>query len=408
MTTQNTAAVSDPVRTKPFPGLPPRFDGKEAEYLLAALKQNNLFYMLPDGFVSRMLKRAVQELAAPYAVATSSGTASLHVAVGAAGVEPGMEVITSPITDMGTCIAILYQNAIPIFADVDPRTYNLTAQTIEAAITERTRAVIVVHLRGSPCDMEPIVELCRRRSLFLIEDCAQAWGATYRGKPVGNFGQVGCYSLNNFKHLSCGDGGLVVTQDEKLHHACHNYADKFYDRAGHGDRLSALAPNYRMSELQGAVALAQFDKLHSIANKRHTLAEQLTMELAGLRGILPPRVVDGAFASDWFYMFRVDPKVLGFSRDEFTVRMGAEGIPAGAGYIAQPICQVPVFLKKSFFPGGVWPAEVIAGRTYDYRTMKVPIAEQVLASAVTLQIHEGLSPADVNDYARAVKKVVGS
>src|SRR5688500_2940383 len=167
-TSKTTAAPPNPIRTAPWPGLPPRFDGKESEYPDEALRRNTLFYWQGpqgDGMVTRMTRRAAQALGAPHVAATSSGTASLHVAVGAAGVEAGAEVITSPITDMGTCIAILYQNAVPVFADVDPRTYNITAESIEAVITERTRAVMVVHLCGSPADMDAIAALCNRRGL---------------------------------------------------------------------------------------------------------------------------------------------------------------------------------------------------------------------------------------------------
>jgi dTDP-4-amino-4,6-dideoxygalactose transaminase len=403
---ETVAKTSDaPVRTTPFPPLPPRFDGKEAEYLMAALRRNDLFYQQKDGFVARMVDRARQAFGVPYAVATSSGTASLHVAVGAAGVEPGGEVITSPITDMGTCIAILYQNAIPVFADVDEHTYNVTSQSIEAVITDRTRAVIVVHLAGSPCDMAPISELCRRRNLVLIEDCAQALGATYRGRHVGGHGKIGCFSLNNYKHLSTGDGGVVVAHDDATFKLCHNFADKFYDRHGEGVRLSRLAPNYRMSELQGAVGLAQFDRLESIASKRRTLGDRLTQLIDGIPGVLSPRIADGGQSSYWFYMFRTDPSVLGISRDAFSASLVAEGIPAGAGYIARPIQHEPVFLNKAFFASGIWPAEVIAGRAYDYRDVRTPVAQRVLDTAIRLPLHEGWTDREVDDTAAAIRKV---
>jgi dTDP-4-amino-4,6-dideoxygalactose transaminase len=400
------AEKATPVRTTPLPGLPPRFDGREAELLNEALRRNNLFYNQPDGLTARFTQRAAEQLNAPFAVATSSGTAALHAAVIAAGVRPGAEVITSPITDMGTCIAILYQNAIPIFADLDERTYNLTPASVEAAITDRTEAVILVHLTGNPADADAIAAVCRKRGIKLIEDCAQAWGATYKGKAVGNVGDFGCYSLNNFKHLSCGDGGLVLTQTQADFYAAHNAADKFYDRHAQGVRLTQLAPNYRMSELQSAVALAQLDRLESIAAKRRALGDALSAELAKLPGVLPPRTVEGGQPSYWFYMFRVDEAAIGMSRDAFTAKLGAEGIPAGNGYIGRPINREPVFLSKAFFPGEIWPAEVIAKRTYDYAAMPVPSAERILKTAVNLQIHEGLSASDIQDYVKAVRRAV--
>ncbi|MCE9591143.1 MAG: DegT/DnrJ/EryC1/StrS family aminotransferase [Planctomycetes bacterium] len=401
------APARSPVRTTPFPGLPPRFDGKEMEYLREALAQNSLFYNRPDGLVARMLKRACQTFNAPHAVATSSGTASLHVAVAASELPPGSEVITSPITDMGTCIAILYQNLVPVFADVDPETYNITAESIKAVMTERTRAVIAVHLTGAPCDMDPIVAFCKAKNLSLIEDCAQALGASYKGKSVGTLGRYGAYSLNDFKHLSCGDGGVVLAGNEADYLLAHNYADKFYDRAGKGVRLTKLGANYRMTELQGAVALAQFERLESIASKRNRLGDRLSSAISGIPGVIPYRVVPGAKSSYWFYMFRIDPAVLGVDRDEFSRRLNAEGIPAGGGYVAKPMCHEPVFLNKAFFPGGVWPAEKVAGKTYDYAKVRVPVCDTVLTTSIRMPLHEGMSEVDVDDAAKAIRLVAG-
>src|SRR6185436_13683961 len=139
-----------------------------------------------------------------------------HAAVAAIDPEPGDEIVTTSITDMGALTPILYQAAIPVFADTDPRTYNVTAETIAPRITRRTKAVIVTHLFGNPCDMDPIVELCREKGLLLLEDCAQAFGATYKGRPVGTIGDIGCFSLQQTKHMTAGEGGMVVARDEKL------------------------------------------------------------------------------------------------------------------------------------------------------------------------------------------------
>lgn len=409
MTQTNSPATNavphTPVRTTPLPGIGPRYTGRELEYLKEALTRNNLFYNQAEGLVSRMLARAKKELGAPFAVPASSGTASLHVAVAGLAIPAGHEIITSPITDMGTAIAILYQNCIPTFAEVDPRSFNLTAKSIEAAITDRTRAVLLVHLAGTPADLDEIVALCKRRNLKLIEDCAQSWGATYKGKAVGNFGDAGCYSLNDYKHLSCGDGGFIITHDEAAYRLMHNCADKFYDRLAQGNRLAGLGANYRMTELQGAVALAQFDKLASIVQTRRTHGDRLSAMLGEIPGILPPLVPAGGQSSYWFYMFRVDEQALGLSRDEFVKRVQAEGIPASAGYLPKPLCHEPVFLNKNFFAGGVWPAEVVSGKKYDYAKVKLPVTEKVLATAVRFPLHEGLAAGDIDDMAAAVRKV---
>src|SRR5205814_3570291 len=154
-------------------------------------------------------KAFAERYGVPHARAVTSGTAAIHAAVAAIDPEPGDEIITTPITDMGAITPILYQTAIPVFADVDPLTYNMTAATIARKITRRTRAVMVTHLFGNPCDMDPILALCARHKLPLIEDCAQAFGTTYKGRAVGTMGAIGCFSLQQGKHMSTGEGGMV-------------------------------------------------------------------------------------------------------------------------------------------------------------------------------------------------------
>ena len=214
------------VKTDAF-GTGKRFGAEEAKELLEALEQNTLFYHSGTK-VKTFLRRFNELYGVRYSVAVSSGTAAIHVALGAAGVTVGDEVITSPITDQGTLIGILYQNAIPVFADLDPRTYNLDPASVEERITPRTKAILVVHLAGTPADMDGIMEVARRHRLKVIEDCAQSWLARFRGKLVGTFDDYGCFSTNDFKHISTGDGGLVTVNsgDEEDFQRVHAFADK--------------------------------------------------------------------------------------------------------------------------------------------------------------------------------------
>lgn len=397
--------MAGPVRTTPFPELPERFGMQEVGNLIAALQSNKLWYWQEDGYVARLVKNLRERYRPYHAATTSSGTASLHVAVAAAQVPAGAEVITTPITDQGTVIAILYQNAIPVFADVDPLTSNITAESIEAVITDRTRAVVVVHLTGCPAEMGPIVELCKKRNLVLIEDCAQALGAKYDGRDVGVLGDFGCYSLNDQKHITSGEGGFVLTDTEERFYLCHNYADKYYDRHKQGVRFHGIGPNYRMNELDGALGLAQFERLDEVVSKRRHVGDHLTERLTGIPGIIPPGRPKGAKASYFFYMFRIDTGALKINREEFIQKLSREGVPSKGGYTPWPLYRSPVFLKKAFFPGGVWPAELAAKRTYDYSKINLPQTELALTSAVSLTLHEGYSIADVDDYAAAIRKV---
>ena len=202
-----------------------RFGEAELKELKEALDQNTLFYWHGKK-VKQLTEKFKTMYGMNYCVATSSGTSAIHTALGAIGIEPGDEVITTPITDMGTVIGIVCQNAIPVFADVDPRSYNITAETIEKCITDKTRAVIVVHLAGLCAEMDKIVELCKKHNIKVIEDCAQSYLATYKGKLAGTFGDAGCFSINDFKQISAGDGGLVIMNDEEIYGKALKFADK--------------------------------------------------------------------------------------------------------------------------------------------------------------------------------------
>lgn len=394
-----------PIRTKPFPRRPRRFGIEEIAALTTALQKNELWYWQPQSTVDAAMKVAATRFGSNHAIATSSGTASLHVAIAASEIRPGLEVVTTPITDIGTINAILYQNLIPVFADVDPDSALLTVDSIRAAVTDRTRAVVVVHLTGCPVDIEPIAAFCAAQGLTLIEDCAQALGATYRGRHLGTFGDFGCYSLNDQKHITSGEGGFILTSDESKFYLCHNYADKYYDRHKRGVRLKALAPNYRMSELDGAMFSVQIERLDAIVQRRRSLGEFLNAELRKIPGILPQPKPAGAECSFFFYLFRIDDKIIKCTRDEFIKKLADEGIPARGAYVPTPIYKAPYFQQKSFFPGGVWPAEVVAGRPYDYATVRLPGAELAVATGISLELHEGFTEADIGDYISAVAKV---
>ena len=155
----------------------------------------------------------------------------MHIAIAAAGLGPGDEVITTPISDIGSVSGILFQQAVPVFADLGAATYNLDPASVAKCITPRTKAILAVHLAGTPCDLTPLKALADRHGLVLIEDCAQAWGATYRGRPVGSVGHVACYSLMNSKHIGSGDGGVVASSDPRIGPALLKFSDKGNDRA---------------------------------------------------------------------------------------------------------------------------------------------------------------------------------
>jgi dTDP-4-amino-4,6-dideoxygalactose transaminase len=277
------------VQAKPGPWV--RWDAKEKQQLAAAIDQSSLFYWQGRGankqtalFVERFKQYCPRE----HVVTCSSGTAALHIAVAAAGIGPGDEVITTPITDIGTITGILFQQGVPVFADLGASTYNLDPKSVERVITPRTKAIIAVHLAGTPCDMAALKALADRHNLVLIEDCAQAWGAKYRGQPVGSIGHAACYSLMNSKHIGSGDGGVVASSDPRIGPALLRFSDKGNERTTTGytwDKTVVLATNYRMSELQAGFAATQLQRLVGIAAIRAALGRLLTGGCGGRRGI---------------------------------------------------------------------------------------------------------------------------
>lgn len=397
----NTPA--SPIVDEPLPR-PRRWGAAELARLTAMVEQESLFYW--KGPQSTALLEAFRDhYPLRHAFPCSSGTAALHVAVAALRLEPGAEVIVPPITDMGSVIGLLYQQAVPVFVDVHPRTYNLDPGTVARAVTPRTRAIMAVHLAGNPCDMAALKTVAKAHQLSVIEDCAQAWGARYRGEPVGLQGDLACYSFNDFKHVSCGDGGIVATSDERFGAGLSKWGDKCYDRVTGGRDPVDLAPNYRMSEPQAAVATAQLSKLAFIAETRNRLGVRLTRRLADTPGLLVPECSPEDFHSFWFYFFRLVPERLRASREEVVAALRSEGVMANAGYIPQPVYRYSVFQAHNFF-GGRWPIRELGLTAMDYRNVRCPVAEAVLSDGITVPINEAMSDGYIDKVGRAIDTVV--
>lgn len=392
----------------PF-GTGKRFGDEELQQLKEALDQNTLFYWTGHK-VKEFTRKFAEMYGTKYCVATSSGTSAIHVALGTAGVTAGDEIITSPITDMGTLIGILYQNAIPVFADLDPYNYNLDPKSVEEKISEKTKAIVVVHLAGNAADMDTIMEIARKHNVKVIEDCAQSYYCYYKGKLAGTIGDIGCFSLNDYKHISAGDGGMLLVDDEELYKKALRFADKNYDRlskdASAMRKIEFLAPNYRMNELTGAVGLAQLGKLQSICEKRNAYGDKLSNGIRDLTGINIPRVQEGGKNSYWFYMFRINEQEAGVSRDEFSKALAAEGIPNQPGYIPTCVYEYDLFLNKNAYNGTYCPFECKNyGKDIQYYKGMCPTAEEILNTAVKISVNEFFTDVDCMEVIEAIRKV---
>jgi dTDP-4-amino-4,6-dideoxygalactose transaminase len=386
--------------------LPPRqrWGKEELEQLSEMLDQGSLFYH--NGPQTQLLKERFQKYyPLDYVMPCSSGTAAIHIATQAAGVGPGDEVITSAITDMGTVIGVLYQQGVPVFADLEPHTYNLDVADVERKITPKTKAVIAVHLTGNPCDLDALRVLCDKHGIVLIEDCAQAWGAEYRRKPIGTVGHIGCWSLNDFKHISCGDGGIVASSDERFGPLLQPFGDKCYDRSATGARTPrTLAPNYRISEPQSAIAAAQMEKMWELSEKRGAAGRLLSQELQNVPGVFPHHADERDRWTCWFYLMRIDPEVLSCDYYAFARALNAEGLPAGAGYIQSPVYQYPLFQNHDFFAGR-WPIKELGLTEMDYTTVCCPETEAILQTCIQISVNETTTPEWICEAATAIRKV---
>ncbi|MEG1381147.1 MAG: DegT/DnrJ/EryC1/StrS family aminotransferase [Ruthenibacterium sp.] len=409
MDTTNSIALYGGVPTITAPmGKGNRFGEEELANVKDALNQNTLFY-----WFGTAVKRMTEKFAAMYnvrhCVATSSGTAALHVALGTVGVSAGDEVIVTPITDMGSLIGILYQNAIPVFADLDPYSYNLDPRSVESKITSKTKAILVVHLTGGPADMDGIMDVAKRHNLRVIEDCAQSYLAEYKGRLCGTIGDIGCFSLNDFKQITAGDGGMLIMNDEELYERAARFADKNYQRlpSDHPVRdIPFIAPNYRMNELTGAVGLAQLDRLSKICARRTAVGDKLSAALALLPGIYPPKVEKDSRSTYWFYMFRIDEAQAGVGRDVFCDALTAEGVVNQHGYIPSCVYEYDLFKKRNAYDGTECPFGCkYNGNQHIYAQGDCPVAEEILKTAVRINIDEFITDQNVDEMIAAIQKV---
>lgn len=393
-------------KTTPF-GTGKRFGDSEKKQLIEVIDDDMLFYFFGKK-VFEFQKRFSQMYNMKYCIACSSGTAAVHIALGTLELSPGKEVITSAITDMGTLTGILYQNLIPVFADIDPGTYNMAPESVEDRITDRTGAIIVVHHSGLAADMDRFLEIGTRHNIPIIEDCAQAYLCEYKGRLVGTMGQINAFSLNHFKHITCGSGGMILTNDDKLRKLASLFLDKCYDREEGKRNPYFLAPNYQMTELQGAVAIAQLEKLPWLIDRRKKLGDRLTEHLRMIRGITSQAIPDGYKHSYFLFLFKIDREELGISTQVFSEALKAEGIPNQHHLITGGMCeyQYDIFKNRSAFPQSKHPfVNSEFGTEVKYLDGLCPVAEQSFGDTINLGINEFYTDQDVDEMAKAIEKV---
>ncbi len=340
------------------------------------------------------------------AIACSSGSAAVHAAVAALDPEPGDEFITTSITDMGALTPILYQGAIPHFADVDPITGNVTAETVRERLSDRTRAVIVTHLFGNPCDMTAIRAIADAAGVPVIEDAAQAFLAHHAAQPVGTWGAIGCFSFQQGKHLTAGEGGIVTTSDPALARRMRLFVNKAWPYGEANPDHEFVAPNYRITELQSAVLRAQLPKLADWVAHRGRLAARLTAAIADVPGIGAPVTAEGDVHAYWRYCLRVDPAVVPGGPDAIAARLRDVGVPAAPRYIQKPAFRCRVIAEQQTFGSSRWPFSLARPEAVDYATDAYPGTFRMLSEALVLPWNERMTDEHVDRLAEAIADAV--
>jgi perosamine synthetase len=336
----------------------PLLDQREEELVLEVLRSGR-WSLGP--MIERFEELIAERVGAPYAAAVSSGTAGLHLIVHGAGIGPGDEVITSPLSFAASANCFLFEGATPVFADVDRRTWNLDPDAVEAAISERTKAVVAVDMFGYPCELEPLLELCAGRGIRLIEDSAEALGAEYKGAPIGSHGPSCVFGFYPNKQIATGEGGVVTThsrEEWELLRSLRNQG-RAYDGAGWFNHVR-LGFNYRWTDLQAAVGIAQLEKLDRLLELRSAAAARYAELLHGIEGVELAPADDQDHRRSWFvYVVELAPEI---DRARVMVELRERGVDV-AEYV--PCIHLLTYMRERFgFSEGLCPvAEEIAGRT---------------------------------------------
>ncbi len=299
----------------------------------------------------------------PFAIAVNSGTSGLHLCVRALGIEEGDEVIVPSFTFIAAANAVVYERATPVFVDIDPITMNLDPEKIESAITPRTRAIMVVHTFGRPAPMRDIIRIAKKHGLLIIEDACEAVGAKYQGQKAGTFGNAGVFAFYPNKQITTGEGGMIVTHDERIAVRVRSLRNQGRGASGEWFEHEELGYNYRLSEMSCAIGIVQLKRLETILERRATIARIYEQKLAGLPGLILPSTVNVGERVSWFvYVVRLSDSFTRQDRDEIVAELHNRGI--GCGRYFAPI-HLQSFYRKSFGyePGSLPNTERVAART---------------------------------------------
>jgi dTDP-4-amino-4,6-dideoxygalactose transaminase len=385
-----------PVRTNPFPAWPVKNDKELIK--LKEVWESGKWGVYSD-YTKEFEEKFAKKFGAKYGLTAVNGTTSMWIALRAAGIGLGDEVIIPPYTFIATAVAVLLANAIPVFADIDPETYNIDPKKIEENITPKTKAIIAVHIGGMPCDMDAIMTIAKKHNLFVIEDAAQAHYASIKNKYVGTFGNVGSFSFQMSKNMTAGEGGILISDDTALMDKCFSFQNCGRRKGGAWYEHPNLASNNRMTAFQSAVLTEQIDFCEEISKKRELNTLYLADAVSKIDGLNPQRRDEWVTHSAYhLFVFRYQKEYFkNVHRDEFINALNAEGIPSSAGYI--PLYRFgSLNTSEKEFP---W----LSGR--DYNDLKLPVCEKA-CNEESIWFYQNLligEKSDIDHIIQAINKV---
>jgi dTDP-4-amino-4,6-dideoxygalactose transaminase len=345
-----------------------------------------------------------------YSISMNSATSGLYASIGALGIGYGDEVIVSPYTMTACAMAPMIYGAIPVFADVEMETGCLDPNSIEQNVSERTRAILVIHQFGIPANMERIMAIAKKHNLFVIEDCAQAHGAEYKGKYVGTIGDIGVFSMNVNKSIQSGEGCVCTTNDEDLCYRLQlirNHGEAVVGTAGYEDITNIAGFNYRLSELHAAIIREQLKKLDSLNNTRLKLVQQLTAGLNKLKFLTTPNGRELCESTYYVFPLRFFSEKAGLKREDFVTAVNAEGIQFYEGY-SKPLYLQPLYQRKHLYKFGYpFSAKENQACNMNYNKGICPNAEQLHFHEMIINEHirHPHTAEDIEDIIKAIKKV---
>jgi len=381
-----------------------RYGDEELAQLKRAIDAGHL--MGPGGIVAEFEGAVGEAFGIKHIITVTSGTAALHTALAALGVAEGDEVITTPMTDIGTVAAILALHAVPVFADIDLATRLISPASARERITSRTRVIIAVHMSGLPCDMEAFAQLGQDTGVEILEDCAQAHGGRYRGRMLGSLGRAAGFSMNESKQMTTGDGGFVATDDEGVARIASLFRDKTYIRDGSvgrgGQPIPFFALNYRANGLHAAVGLAQLGKLDGVVARRDRIARRYYDELADLPDLHLPEITEQGQPSWWPLAARYTGTA--HTRDEMVEALVAEGLTISTGMSpANNLLRTEMISNKKYYP--LTDQVPAFWRDTTYEPDSCPNVDELQRTVIRLPVDQRYSDLDIDETIAGVRKV---